>query len=509
MTLTGAQLGRIHEVLLAAYSRDELLRLVRVRMDGVDFTHHVTAEKAFADQVFEFIEWANRQERALELLRCAAEGNARNAGLQTLWTEAQGWDAPPPPSKTEPSVTPAAPHYVFLAYSRKDEAIMRQLRADLLAAGIVAWIDQEDLEPGTPVWQRAIEAAIRSAKCVVVILSPDAKESEWVNIEMTFARRIQRRIYPVLARGNEDSAVPFLLEATHRIDISSSYTEGVQNRLIPALRKHLGMTEAVQQAKSGDAVTPPAKANPAKPTQPIAAPKPAIVKLPIDIEWVTIPAGEFLMGSDKTKDKQARDDETPQHRLHLPEYRIAKYTITNAQYQVFVNATGYQAPKHWASGVIPKGKENHPVTNVSWEDAQAFCKWAGVRLPSEAEWEKAARGADGRIWPWGNKPPTQGQCNFGMNVGDTTPVGKYPKGVSCYGSRDMVGNVWEWTGSLHKPYPYQSDDGRENPEADGRRAARGGAWGSHVDSVRCAYRNWVYPWIRLHEVGFRVVSPGC
>ena len=127
-------------------------------------------------------------------------------------------------------------------------------------------------------------------------------------------------------------------------------------------------------------------------------------------------------------------------------------------------------------GRFPAGKEDHPVVNVSWKDAVAFCRWLSqasgktIRLPTEAEWEKAARGDDGRIYPWGDEPPTKELCNFSNNVGDTTPVGQYPAGASLCGALDMAGNVWEWTGSLYGPYPYQVEDGRNSPDGEGRRA---------------------------------------
>ena len=256
-----------------------------------------------------------------------------------------------------------------------------------------------------------------------------------------------------------------------------------------------------------------------KPSEQVSPTKPLIVlKPPVEIEWVTIPAGEFLMGSDKKKDKKAKDHETPQHRLYLPEFQIAKYPITNAQYQAFVAAAGHQAPEHWKDGVMPKGLENHPVVHVSWYDVQEFCKWAKARLPSEAEWEKAARGVDGRIYPWGNDSPAKDRCNFNGNVNDTTPVDRHPKGASPYGVMEMAGNVWEWTNSLwgadfQKPqfgYPYNPHDGRETTDAPNTimRIARGGSWNRIDPDVRCAYRVYYHPWLRYNVIGFRVVSAG-
>ncbi|MFN8439283.1 MAG: SUMF1/EgtB/PvdO family nonheme iron enzyme [Caldilineaceae bacterium] len=250
---------------------------------------------------------------------------------------------------------------------------------------------------------------------------------------------------------------------------------------------------------------------------------PATTRTPkIDFDWVTIAAGEFLMGSDRAKDKCAFGDELPQHKLYLPSFKIARVPVTVEQFAQFIKATGYKTTAeqnseeyYWAA---PRGKDsdvrnkqNHPVTCVTWHDAIKFCEWAEVRLPTEAEWERAARWTDGRIYPWGNEAPDQSRCNFDRNVSDTTPVGNYPKGVSKEGVLDMAGNVWEWVSTKDEAYPYDAKDGREELTGDEHRLLRGGSWFYPLDFVRGAirYNNNAVDW--NDDFGFRVVisvSPG-
>lgn len=247
-------------------------------------------------------------------------------------------------------------------------------------------------------------------------------------------------------------------------------------------------------------------------------PEQSVIHLPlsagIELTLVRVPAGEFLLGSDPEQDKEAFDNEKPQQRLYLEEYWIGKHTITNAQYRAYVVDSGQPAPDHWlAGGQIPRYKEDHPVTFVCWDDALNFCDWAtkvtGVhlRLPSEAEWEKAARGVDGRIWPWGNQHPDRNRCNFWMRLGDTCSVGRFsPQSDSPYGCTDMAGNVWELTSTLFKAYPYNPDDGREDPVSREWRVVRGGAFDIGFEMIRCAYRGGGYPHLRGPIAGFRVCA---
>ena len=229
------------------------------------------------------------------------------------------------------------------------------------------------------------------------------------------------------------------------------------------------------------------------------------------MEFVCVPAGKFLMGS-KDDNKLASDDERPQDAVDLPDYWIGKYPVTTEQFAQFVAAAQYKFDQDdWQK------EADHPVVNVSWRDAMAYCNWLNdtlrgelkdrtLRLPTEAEWEKAARGEYGNEWPWGNEFD-KNKCNSSEgDKGGTTPVGAYsPHGDSPYGATDMVGNVWEWCHSLYKPYPYKANDGRENEAGDLPRVVRGGAFFNLQRHARCACRYWDLPVGGDYSQGFRVV----
>ena len=165
------------------------------------------------------------------------------------------------------------------------------------------------------------------------------------------------------------------------------------------------------------------------------------------------------MGSDPAGDAVPYENESPQHGVYVNAFQLARTHITNAQYAEFVSASGHSIPGHWLNGQIPEGLADHPVTYVDWNDAQAFCQWADVRFPTEAEWEKAARSEDARMWPWGNQPPEADRCNFSQHVRTTSPAHQFPHGASPYGALDLAGNAWEWTSSKALKYPYDSDGG--------------------------------------------------
>lgn len=219
---------------------------------------------------------------------------------------------------------------------------------------------------------------------------------------------------------------------------------------------------------------------------------------------IRVPPGSFTMGSNIWY------DEKPPHSVHLGCYWIAKTTVTNAQYRRFVKATRHKSAGDWECYACEWG-EDCPVVCVSWNDAIVYCKWAGVRLPTEAEWEYAARGPAGLEYPWGAEWDAS-KCRNGVggnrrSAKRPVAVGSYPQGASPFGCLDMSGNVWEWCSSLFQFYPYRADGGRERMDSRDHdlRVLRGGSWGDYgPDWFRGAYRVRVEPSDCGAVRGFRV-----
>ncbi len=254
-------------------------------------------------------------------------------------------------------------------------------------------------------------------------------------------------------------------------------------------------------------------------------------RLVFEPQMANIPAGKFLMGSTQEQaaqalkdglDKQYAEWEQPQHVVELSKYSIGKYPVTNREYQAFVRDAKYKAPQGWEGDQFPAEKGSHPVVNVSHDDASAYCKWLGektnkpYRLPTEAEWEKAARGEDGRIYSWGNEFDPQKANTSETKIGDTTDVGKFsPQGDSPYGCADMIGNVWEWCNDWFNESEYKRsspvDKNRKDDIKDPQgsqtgtyRVLRGGSFYDNRWFCRCAYRNGYNPNILYWYNGFRV-----
>ncbi len=229
---------------------------------------------------------------------------------------------------------------------------------------------------------------------------------------------------------------------------------------------------------------------------------PAMAAAPDDM--VLVPAGEFTMGS-----PEGDPDEKPAHKVQISAFFMDKYEVTVKQYAAFLQESGGDRPAEWKT-MNKTANQNRPVMGVDWAEAARYCKWAGKRLPTEAEWEKAARGTDGRLYPWGNDPPTPLHANYGKkewnNHEALVPVGTLEAGKSPYGIYDMAGNVWEWVSDWYDNdyYKQSPSDSPAGPPTGGFKVIRGGSWNTSARNLRAADRYFDPPSFRSQYVpGFR------
>ncbi len=361
--------------------------------------------------------------------------------------------------------------------------------------------------------------------------------------DLIFVRRAGRYRITAVADGYDQLALDITLTPGQEQTISlrlvavgaaakATATAVAQEQTATAVAVAAAPTSAavVTSAPAPAAVTPTADQSPL--ITPTPQPRPTAAPLPAWVpELVQVPGGDFLMGS-QDSDSLAESNEKPQHTLNLPTYWIGKTEVTNAQFRPFVEGDGYTNQAYWTpagwewrqSETITKpalwddpqwNGDNFPVVGVSWYEAVAYCRWLSAqtgrefRLPSEAEWEKAARGTDGRIWPWGNDWKDGLANSSEAKLGVTTPVGQYPAGAGPYGALDMAGNVWEWCATKGgKPYPYQIEDEWQAGylAANDLPVLRGGSWDNEQRFVRASYRDNFYPRTRYGDRGLRVAS---
>ena len=253
--------------------------------------------------------------------------------------------------------------------------------------------------------------------------------------------------------------------------------------------------------------------------------KPSLPNRKENLKTVLIPQGAFIMGTDieafygtaLATSEHAKLDEAPMHVRFLEAYLIEQYPVTNAEYATFVQETNHSPPPYWKNGDFAPEDANFPVVHVSWHDSNAYAQWAGKRLPTEAEWEKACRGPDGRIYPWGNvfvpdeseSPETPAET-LQILTASLTPVGVRPATVSPYGIGDAAGNVWEWTADWYQPYSDSNHPTLKQAVDDKQKALRGGSWlevrdGTAERYFRCANRLHAPPDYAAGNIGFRCV----
>ena len=476
--------------------------------------------------------------------------------------------------------------HIFISHSPEDQAYARKLVADLQRHGFEAWIDAH-IDFGD-VWWRTIVKAIRSCAALIVVMTPDSEQSEWVEREIMLALDEGKPIFPLLLRGEN-----------FPIFVHQQYTD-VSSGKMPPPELYDRMADAVGLAKpvvtqvsavllqtvlSGDrtrineAVTQLAASepdsegglhrrwreqllqvmrDPSRPAKERVSAGDALSLvgdprfradawyLPNEplLGFVEIPAGPFTMGTREEDfatlaehigwDERLFQDEVPQHEVRLPRYFIARYPVTVAQFRAFMEQSGRL--REDTNRFVGFG--NHPVARVLWEEAMAYCQWLTERLraweetpeplatwlkqdawevmlPSEAQWEKAARGEDGRTFPWGEKPdPNRANYND-TRIGATSTVGCFPGGGSPYHVEEMSGNAWEWTRSLWScgddwpafGYPYDPTDGREDLKGglEVAHVVRGGSFFNSRWLARCAVRARSGPSFDWYAFGFRVV----
>jgi formylglycine-generating enzyme required for sulfatase activity len=405
-------------------------------------------------------------------------------------------------------MTTNRPLRVFLCHSSNDKPVVRELYQKLRAeTWIQPWLDEEELYPGQD-WNMEIEKAVEVADAIIVCLTKNSINKEGyvqreLRIVLDFADYKPEGTLYIMPMRLEECEPPRRLRTWQYADYFEGQRERAFERLLISLKRRADSLDlkVEELAPKREEKTAEKKNLVVEVLQPKLFEHPTPkwiaenkITLSNGMEFMCVPTGTFIMGS-------KREEEKPQHNLEIPyDYWMARFPVTNEIYNAYVQAKGIAHPASVDRRIIKWNDENsntefynnwdnitdHPVLYISWKDALIYCEWLDsiykdelpfglvLRLPTEAEWEKAARGTDGRLYPWGNKFDRY-RCNTQeAGLRSTSPVEVYsPQGDSPYGVADMSGNIWQWTRSLFKQYPYDPDDGRENLKTPGYRVMRG------------------------------------
>lgn len=369
------------------------------------------------------------------------------------------------------------PQQIFISHAHQDAEVAQRLAHDLAAHGYAIWIAPDSIRPGEK-WVEAINRGLEESGIFVLLLSPDAVASRWVqmetNVAIEFEHEGEIQFYPLMLKT---CRLPALWRTFHYISLQNGYEHGyaqlanllTPETMVPSPDVRTVLRDVATAKVVKDAASRRQEQN-------------SFVDAKTGKLFVRVPAGEFLYGDYKKK-------------LHLDEFWMAKTPVTNAEYARFVVAKKVKPPRHWQGSSPPAELANHPVVYVSWHEAKAYAEWAELMLPTEQQWEKAARGTDGREYPWGNEW-RENHCNTSESgIRTTTPVGQFsPQGDSVYDCVDMAGNAWEWTNSWWD-------------EKQKSRVLCGGSWLGNRGIARVAFRFWFDPVDSDGSFGFRVVSP--
>ncbi|WP_420642829.1 SUMF1/EgtB/PvdO family nonheme iron enzyme [Candidatus Leptofilum sp.] len=474
---------QLNEFIIKHFTDEELRILCAVEFRSVyhDFSDGWGKKR----KVLELIGWCERNAQEDKLLTILQRERSRPFRAAFGRTNVQ----------TEIVTVPVGqrnPRQIFISHAHQDAELAQRLAADLRDNGWQTWIAPDSIHPGEQ-WVEAINRGLEESGIFIVLLTPEAVRSKWVKRETNVALSLEHEgeltFYPLDVKSCRP---PALWRGYQFVPFQNDYLTDVA-RLLRLLAGEEIASQPAQpkvEAKPAPVKTEKPKPSPARiDVQPREKPQ-ILIPTPPDIrvhpntgkEMIRIPAGDFLYGEKK-------------ERRHLPEFWIAKTPVTNEEYARFVAATGHNPPSHWDDAKSPFPKiADHPVVYVSWHDAEAYANWASCQLPTEEEWEKAARGIDGREYPWGNDWQEK-HCNSKeAGIGTTSPVEQFsPQGDSPYSCVDMSGNVWEWTASKYRK------------DKDWM-CLRGGAFLNDQWLSRAAYRGINDPGLRDYAVGFRVAE---
>lgn len=424
--------GKLIQFLMEYFDDEEIIMLCLVEFHQV--YNNFARGMGKRQKVLDLIDWCYRHDETGKLLE--ALRRERNELFQKCFDQQAEPYLAHPPLKPERNA-----RQIFLSHAHENVDFAKRLAADLQAAGWRVWLAPDSIQPGEQ-WVAAINRGLEESSVFLLVLTSHALASRWVIKETNTAIEMEQegelRLIPLEV---ESCQLPALWRSYQRIPFRTHYDDGL-GRLLQELAG-TKLSFQTESQISNPAQTIPKKQIEAVPSSQGHKPGPENVQIhPVTKAlMVRIPAGEFLYGEKKEK-------------VVLPEYWISKTPVTNAEYARFVEDTRQKPPSHWKGRKPPKEIADHPVTHISWDDATAYASWAGCRLPTEQEWEKAARGMDGRLWAWGNEWG-RGLCNSTeMGINSTTSVGRFsPQGDSPYGCVDMGGNVWEWTDSWDEKNP--------------------------------------------------------
>jgi formylglycine-generating enzyme required for sulfatase activity len=445
--------------------------------------------------------------------------------------------------------------HIFVSYSRKDEKYVKRLIETLESEGFDVWYDREMLTGEE--WIEAINQKIDECAAFVIVMTDNSKDSKWVRREVLYAMQEGKKVFPLLRQGKlwmllqdvnyfsvTDGALPDekffrqLAKFTSRTPAVTPRPKPPQPRLprqplidpqtvlkviggiVALLLVVFGISRLGSYTSQNESVTPELTATllvkptstltftPALPTEtsiPIETAVPTITPTPLPVEITDekgirmnlVPAGTFKMGSEKY------DDEKPIHDVYLDAFYMDMYEVTNAAYKNCVDAGKCELPSN-ADKYNDAAYAEHPVVYVNWNQAKTYCEWRGSRLPTEAEWEKAARGVDGRTYPWGEGIDCS-KANYYGCVRSTSEVGSYESGKSPYGIYDMAGNAREWVNDWYDENYYQNSPASNplGPSSGQYRVLRGGSWYYSDNLARSAYRFSNSPDLINFNFGFR------